>query len=530
MKKFILSISLLCSLTIFGQDINKTSQDNDVITNFMRLSSEQLFDTAMSYYSRNSYDTALICYNLIINTIPKNADIEQQKILYTAFNMSGIVYAFLSDYSSAYNSFIKALLVCEKINDVGGKSVVYQNLGIIYRRIGQHDLAKQYYLKALDLCTDSINYINIINNLATNEIHTNNPDSAFYYLNKTISISKRHNSRGLGSILNNFASCYQQIKLYDSALYYFRLSLEHNKKINNPEVEATNLSEMGNLFFKVNKIDSALYYISLSNKIASQNKFLKILSDNYLTLSEIEKSKGKYKNALELYETYINLKDSIYNAGVFGGINQMQRLYEISKTNQQIEELMVEKQIKERTILYQNFIFGFLILLIIVLFVNVYQKKKLNKTSKVLVEKNIEMAEVYNVTPDFKQKKYSKKTLIDELQKELLNKILLVMEDTTVICDAEFSINKLAKMVQSNYLYVSDVINDLIKKNFRSFLNEYRIKEAQRIFSAPDTKKYTIESIAQQVGFKSPNAFRKAFKDINGVNPLFYIKMMKEGK
>jgi YesN/AraC family two-component response regulator len=82
----------------------------------------------------------------------------------------------------------------------------------------------------------------------------------------------------------------------------------------------------------------------------------------------------------------------------------------------------------------------------------------------------------------------------------------------------------LAELVESNQAYVSQVINNTLKKNFRSLLNTYRIPEAQRLLSTPDAAKYTIESIAYQVGFKSRTAFREAFKEITGVSPNYYLK------
>jgi len=104
------------------------------------------------------------------------------------------------------------------------------------------------------------------------------------------------------------------------------------------------------------------------------------------------------------------------------------------------------------------------------------------------------------------------------------------MEDTPTICDTEFSLDKLAELVQSNHSYVSQVINTALKKNFRSFLNSYRIREAQQQFSELDTTKYTIESVAVKVGFKSPSAFRATFREITGVSPAFYLKSIQEQK
>jgi AraC-like DNA-binding protein len=114
------------------------------------------------------------------------------------------------------------------------------------------------------------------------------------------------------------------------------------------------------------------------------------------------------------------------------------------------------------------------------------------------------------------------------LKDELLNKIYNALEDTETICDANFTINKLANLVESNQKYVSQAINDALKKKFRSLLNSYRIKEAQRLFLEKNTKKYTIEFVASAVGFKSRSAFISAFKEFTGLSPYYYIKSLQE--
>ena len=141
-----------------------------------------------------------------------------------------------------------------------------------------------------------------------------------------------------------------------------------------------------------------------------------------------------------------------------------------------------------------------------------------------LFEKNIEIADLQKKVPKVLKEKNKKSAFTDQFQEELLSKILTVMEDNSIIFDADFTIERLAELVQSNQKYVSQVINNSFKKNFRSFLNSYRIREAQLILSEPDAIKYTIEAVAHKVGFKSRNSFQYAFKEIAGVNPNFYLK------
>jgi AraC-like DNA-binding protein len=268
----------------------------------------------------------------------------------------------------------------------------------------------------------------------------------------------------------------------------------------------------------------------LSSTIAKKSNFLNILAKNYLTLSKIEESKGHIQNAFEYYKKYANLKDSIFNTKNFGDINQLQRLYEVSKTNQQIEQLAIEQQIKEHTIHYQKVIqfitLSVLLLAIIILLYIAFQKRMLNTAYKTLFKKNLEIIDLLNSVEN-QPKKYEKSTLTDNLQNELLKRILTIMEDTSIICDTEFTMDRLSELAQSNPTYVSQVINSTLQKNFRSLLNSYRIREAQRLFSESEAI-YTIEFVAAQVGFKSQNAFRKAFKEVTGMNPNFYVKEILE--
>jgi AraC-like DNA-binding protein len=355
-------------------------------------------------------------------------------------------------------------------------------------------------------------------------------DSALYYLNKSLKISVKNNNAYLSNIFNNMATGYTFKNQYDSANYYYRLSLLEAKKNNEIEMEAKSLSNIGKLFFELNKTDSALYYIHLSNTIATEHNLLRIISLNYLTLSQIEDSKNNTRKALEYYRQYSNLKDSLLSADKFGEINQLQRLYEVSKTDQQIEQLILEQQINERTIHYQKIIwkitFSILILISIVSVIIYLQKRNLNKSYKVLFEKNMEIIEFQENSSMNSSQKYQKRTLTSSTQNALLDKIFILMEDPSLFCNTDFSLDKVAELVESNHAYVSQTINAILNKNFRSFLNEYRIKEAQRLLLEPDAIKFTIEYLAGRVGFRSPNAFRHAFKEITGVAPNFYLKSL----
>lgn len=113
-----------------------------------------------------------------------------------------------------------------------------------------------------------------------------------------------------------------------------------------------------------------------------------------------------------------------------------------------------------------------------------------------------------------------------EQQKTLLEKINLVMENVSLICREDFNLAMLAKAVGSNTKYVSKVINDLCGKTFKTYLNEYRIREAcRRLIDKDNFGHLTIKAIHQELGFRTTTSFVAAFRKVMGMTPSEYKKL-----
>jgi AraC-like DNA-binding protein len=85
-------------------------------------------------------------------------------------------------------------------------------------------------------------------------------------------------------------------------------------------------------------------------------------------------------------------------------------------------------------------------------------------------------------------------------------------------------------MVNSNTKYVSQIINETYDKNFRTYINEYRVKEARKRLMEEKYGNYTIQGIAESVGYKSSTNFILAFKKTTGITPSLYQKLVKTDK
>ena len=61
-----------------------------------------------------------------------------------------------SDPDSAINLLKKSLEIAFQKNDMAGEAKTYSNLGILYRRTGEMDLAFEAYEKALEISLENV--------------------------------------------------------------------------------------------------------------------------------------------------------------------------------------------------------------------------------------------------------------------------------------------------------------------------------------------------------------------------------------
>lgn len=108
----------------------------------------------------------------------------------------------------------------------------------------------------------------------------------------------------------------------------------------------------------------------------------------------------------------------------------------------------------------------------------------------------------------------------DVIQKEL-EKAMLVDK---IYTDQTLSIQSLSLELNTNTKYLSYVINNVFGKNFPTFINEYRVEDAKKLFLENAHTTYTIESISKMTGFKSKSAFYYAFKKYTGMTPTQFIQ------
>ncbi len=149
------------------------------------------------------------------------------------------------------------------------------------------------------------------------------------------------------------------------------------------------------------------------------------------------------------------------------------------------------------------------------LFLMIVQYRRKNDAYQALVRKNLELMDAGKNNKDKDYTGLKNGELFELLEQR--------MKDEKLYHTKDLSQDQLAELMETNRTYLSQAISDHAGKNFRQYINDFRIKEAmQMLFDPGSSKKFSIDAIAQEVGFNSISAFNTAFKQITGVTPSYF--------
>ena len=99
-----------------------------------------------------------------------------------------------------------------------------------------------------------------------------------------------------------------------------------------------------------------------------------------------------------------------------------------------------------------------------------------------------------------------------------------VMESQKPFINSELNIQLLANYLNIPVHHCSYLLNQIMNKNFRDFLNGYRVSYFIELYNQ-NPAIYTIEALAQEVGFRNRSTFNIVFKKETGFTPSEYFNL-----
>jgi len=210
--------------------------------------------------------------------------------------------------TKAVDYYHKSLKIFEEIGDKKGMAYCLNNIGLLYNNQGETQKGLEYFHKSLKL---------------REEIGDN---------------------KGVASSLNNIGFAYENQGDISKGLEYYHKSLKVQEDISDKRGIANTLNNIGSIHLYMGNIGEAKEYTHKSMKLAEGLGFPENIKRAAGLLSKIHRKEGNYEQALEMYELYIQMRDSVNNEKTQKAAIRQQTKYEFEKAQLVKEQEEKEKQ------------------------------------------------------------------------------------------------------------------------------------------------------------------------------------------
>ncbi|MBP2833177.1 AraC family transcriptional regulator [Aquimarina sp. U1-2] len=448
------------------------------------------------------------------------------------FNKAKIEYN-KGNFKQALDFYLKTNATAKALDNTHLFYASKKSIGILKSRIGEYDAALQelrecYAYYTSKISAKPVTYISTLTALSEAYIYTKKLDSASFI-----------NQLGYESCSDlNLKKLQYYFTLNEGVNLYYK---DHYK----PALDSLSLSiiKLRNNKDKANLSMAYFYYgktlmalgreqEAIDAHIKVDNIFKDILEimpnnrENYEILINYFKKNGKTNKQLYYIEQLMKV-DSILNVNYKYLSKKMVLHYDTPKLlleKQDIIDTLETQQQKSHTYIL---ILGFLSLIMCALWVinKERQNKFKHRFEKILNEQTTNPKTLKNVTSNEENEALN---IPEESIKDIRNK-LLVFEKELGFLECDLSIGILAKKLGTNTKYLSKIINTYQQKTYNHYVNNLRIDYAiRRLKEDAKFRKYTIKAIAKEVGFKTTDAFSKAFYKKNGIHPSYFIRTFEK--
>jgi AraC-like DNA-binding protein len=107
---------------------------------------------------------------------------------------------------------------------------------------------------------------------------------------------------------------------------------------------------------------------------------------------------------------------------------------------------------------------------------------------------------------------------------EKKDQIIKALKEGKLYQDPTLTVAKMAEYLGWPINSLSSVINETFDTNFNDLINQYRVQAFKEKALHPDSHKYSILGLGQEVGFQSKASFYRAFKKETGMIPTDFLK------
>ena len=432
-------------------------------------------------------------------------------------------YALQSDYDLAFQYYLDAAELAKKEHANYALSNCYLGLSRLYRKLHQYDKALEYVQKFETLYDKNQYKARAYEAYAIIYAEQKNWVEAEKYMLQSLKVREEiGDPSGNAVAKNNLGTLYTRMKEFKKAEKFYKEALLLRYEYN---MEGTgllrNLNNLGDLYLDQNQPMIAINLFREAIDYTNKNPNLRLSSHANLQLAEIYKSQGLLKESLDFYLQYA--KENKELDAEKAQENLAKLIVEHDLENQKkIIELQRKEKIKDhRSMLWLALAVLFLIISIILITVWYRQNNRMLKRD---IEKQKKLNEQQLEINNLKER--LEVCANNNVQNILIKDILNLFEKQKVYTDPNLSLEKLARMLNTNTTYISNAINTEFECNFKSLLNRFRVEHCKQKIQETTKVDYPLKKIVQEAGFISMSTFYTAFKKEMGMTPAMFREVI----
>ena len=435
--------------------------------------------------------------------------IKDSLLLTDLYLVRGNANLYLKNYNDVLSDYEKALTIAKRLKNQQYIIVSNANIAYLKKEAGLITEAIEIERKNLRLA-ENVEFgnktfaVNLVMNLGESFLKLGSNDSAIFYnriaLSKSIIIN---NIEGTAHIHKNIGIAYHNKKDYNRALRNFDEAITIITPFENDLILAELFYLKAQTLSLIEQKEDAILWLKKAE--ATLNAYNKsddisiLLIDIYKLFAELYKTID-YSESVKYYDKYVTIDQQRDH-------DKIQLIKDLNTEKHKQVLLNTHSEAKGLTTKSVYILLGICIVLVVAFFLAPYDKIKSYINPKKGRNGGLRIDD------------QKTKSIVADLKK---------LEKKHSFLNPNFSLVNAAKEIKTNPTYLSYIINQYKNQKFQDYVNDLRINYAiERLKKDSKFRSYSVQSIANEVGYKSPNSFTKHFKNRTGDYPSLFISKLK---
>ena len=266
------------------------------------------------YQRQGKIVTALEFYQKSLHVLREIDD--KHGITFTLNNI-GFIYRSQGNVAKALEYYLKSLKIGEQTGDKHEISESLLHIGRIYFDQDELEKALEYFQRSLKLSQDIGDKKSIsssLSHIAALISKKGDDEEALKYLFECMELDEEiGNKIGIARNLSSIGITFKNQGKLEKALPYCLKSLKIKEEIGYKFGISSSLSTIGSIYFKLGNITKARACAKKSLSIGRELESAENIRSAAVLLTRIYRKQKKWKDALEMYELYIQMRDSVKN-------------------------------------------------------------------------------------------------------------------------------------------------------------------------------------------------------------------------